>query len=71
MSEDFEESWLLRRFSVKPGITCLWQATGRSNMSFTEWIMLNLKYIDEWSLSLDFKIILMTVPAVLKGRGAS
>ena len=67
----FEESWLLRRFSVKPGLTCLWQATGRSNTTFTEWIMLDLKYIDEWSLSLDFKIILMTVPAVLKGRGAS
>ncbi len=67
----FEESWLLRRFSVKPGLTCLWQATGRSNTSFTEWIMLDLKYIDEWSLSLDLRIILMTVPAVLRGRGAS
>ncbi len=67
----FEESWLLRRFSVKPGLTCLWQATGRSNTTFTEWIMLDLKYIDEWSLSLDFWIILMTLPAVLKGRGAS
>jgi exopolysaccharide biosynthesis polyprenyl glycosylphosphotransferase len=67
----FEESWLLRRFSVKPGLTCLWQATGRSNTSFNEWIRLDLEYIDEWSLSLDFRIILMTVPAVLKGRGAS
>ena len=67
----FEESWLLRRFSVKPGLTCLWQASGRSNTSFTEWIRLDLQYIDEWSFSLDCKILLMTVPAVLKGRGAS
>jgi exopolysaccharide biosynthesis polyprenyl glycosylphosphotransferase len=67
----FEESWLLRRFSVKPGLTCLWQVNGRSNTSFTEWIRLDLEYIDRWSLSLDFKILIMTLPAVLKGRGAS
>jgi exopolysaccharide biosynthesis polyprenyl glycosylphosphotransferase len=67
----FEESWLLRRFSVRPGLTCLWQASGRSNTSFAEWIRLDLEYIDRWSLLLDFKILLMTVPAVLKGRGAS
>jgi exopolysaccharide biosynthesis polyprenyl glycosylphosphotransferase len=67
----FEESWLLRRFSVKPGLTCLWQASGRSDTSFSEWIRLDLRYIDEWSLSMDFRIIMMTVPAVLKGRGAS
>ena len=67
----FEESWLLRRFSVKPGLTCLWQTSGRSNTSFTEWIRLDLKYIDEWSLLLDFAILLKTIPAVLKGRGAS
>jgi exopolysaccharide biosynthesis polyprenyl glycosylphosphotransferase len=67
----FEENWLLRRFSVKPGLTCLWQATGRSNTSFSEWIRLDLQYIDEWSLTLDAKILIMTIPAVLKGRGAS
>jgi exopolysaccharide biosynthesis polyprenyl glycosylphosphotransferase len=67
----FEESWLLRRFSIKPGLTCLWQASGRSNTSFDEWIRLDLQYIDEWNLLLDFKILAMTVPAVLKGRGAS
>jgi len=67
----FEESWLLRRFSVKPGLTCLWQASGRSDTSFDEWIRLDLEYIDRWSLSLDLRILIMTLPAVLKGRGAS
>jgi exopolysaccharide biosynthesis polyprenyl glycosylphosphotransferase len=67
----FEEMWFLRRFSAKPGITCLWQVTGRSNLSFTDWIRLDLDYIDHWSLTLDLKILLMTVPAVVRGRGAS
>jgi exopolysaccharide biosynthesis polyprenyl glycosylphosphotransferase len=67
----FEESWLLRRFSVKPGLTCLWQVNGRCNTSFSDWIRLDLQYIDQWSLTLDAKILLMTIPAVLKGRGAS
>ena len=67
----FEESWLLRRFSVKPGLTCLWQIRGRSNTTFEEWIRQDLEYIDGWSLSLDAKILLMTLPAVLRGRGAS
>ena len=66
----FEEAWLLRRFSVKPGLTCLWQITGRSNTSFDYWITQDLAYIDGWSLSLDFKILLMTIPAVLRGSGA-
>jgi exopolysaccharide biosynthesis polyprenyl glycosylphosphotransferase len=66
----FEEPWLLRRFSVRPGLTCLWQVTGRSNTSFDYWISQDLAYIDTWSLGLDFKILLMTVPAVLKGSGA-
>ena len=66
----FEEPWLLRRFSVRPGLTCLWQVTGRSNTSFDYWISQDLAYIDTWSLGLDLKILLMTVPAVLKGSGA-
>ena len=66
----FEEPWLLRRFSVRPGLTCLWQTTGRSNTQFDDWIKQDLSYIDNWSLSLDFKILLMTIPAVLKGVGA-
>ncbi len=67
----FSEAWLMRRFSVKPGLTCLWQASGRSNLDFDRWIELDLEYIDNWSMSLDFEILFRTVPAVLKGRGAS
>ena len=66
----FEESWLLRRFSVRPGLTCLWQVNGRSNTSFEYWIKQDLLYIDGWSLALDFKILIQTVPAVLRGSGA-
>jgi exopolysaccharide biosynthesis polyprenyl glycosylphosphotransferase len=66
----FSEAWLMRRFSVKPGLTCLWQVSGRSNVSFDRWIALDLHYIDHWSLLLDMKILAMTFPAVIKGRGA-
>ena len=67
----FSEAWLMRRFSVKPGLTCLWQISGRSNVSFDRWIALDLHYIDHWSLQLDFRILVMTVPAVIKGAGAA
>ena len=67
----FSELHLMRRFSVVPGMTGLWQVSGRSNLGFESWIDLDLKYIDEWSLSLDFRILADTIPAVLKGRGAS
>jgi exopolysaccharide biosynthesis polyprenyl glycosylphosphotransferase len=67
----FSEAWLMRRFSVKPGLTCLWQVSGRSNISFDRWIALDLHYIDHWSLLLDMKILVMTVPAVIRGRGAA
>ena len=66
----FEESWLLRRFSVKPGLTCLWQVNGRSDSTFDFWIRQDLTYIDTWSLMLDLKILFLTIPAVLKGKGA-
>ncbi len=66
----FEEAWLLRRFSVRPGLTCLWQVNGRSNTSFDDWIRQDLTYIDQWSISLDLKILFMTIPAVLRGSGA-
>jgi lipopolysaccharide/colanic/teichoic acid biosynthesis glycosyltransferase len=55
---------------MKPGITCLWQVGGRSDTDFVDWMLLDLKYIDEWSLWLDFQILLKTVPAVLLRRGA-
>jgi len=62
--------WQKRRLSVKPGITCLWQISGRNKIDFHEWMKLDLKYIDNWSLWLDFKILLMTVPTVIFCRGA-
>jgi len=67
----FSEAWLMRRFSVKPGLTCLWQISGRSNVSFDRWIELDLQYIDHWSLQMDLKILAMTVPVVLRGTGAA
>jgi lipopolysaccharide/colanic/teichoic acid biosynthesis glycosyltransferase len=68
--ERFEESWLKRRFSVKPGLTCLWQVSGRSNTNFDQWIAQDLTYIDHWTFGMDLKILAMTIPAVLRGRGA-
>jgi exopolysaccharide biosynthesis polyprenyl glycosylphosphotransferase len=66
----FDEYWFNRRFSVKPGITCIWQVSGRSNINFDYWIRQDLEYIDRWSLALDVKILLKTIPAVLRGTGA-
>ncbi len=61
-----------RRLSVKPGITCEWQAGGRNTITnFEDWVAMDLKYIDNWSLWLDFKILLRTIPAVLFGKGAA
>ncbi|HEY1173407.1 MAG TPA: sugar transferase [Verrucomicrobiae bacterium] len=60
-----------RRLSVKPGLTCLWQISGRNNINdFKDWVRLDLEYIDNWSLWLDFKILCLTIPAVLSGNGA-
>ena len=66
----FDAPWLMRRFSVRPGLTCLWQVSGRSNVGFDEWVALDLQYIDRWSLGLDCEILARTVPAVLAARGA-
>ncbi len=59
-----------RRLTVKPGVTCLWQVSGRSDLPFDEWIHLDNRYIDTWSPMLDLRIIARTVPVVLRGRGA-
>jgi exopolysaccharide biosynthesis polyprenyl glycosylphosphotransferase len=67
----FSEARLLRRFSVRPGLTCLWQISGRSNLPFEHWIELDLEYIDNWSLALDLQIVLRTVPTVVVGSGAA
>lgn len=66
----FNGDWQRRRFSVRPGITCLWQIRGRSSIPFEKWMELDLQYIDKWSLWLDFEILLRTIPAVLRGSGA-
>jgi lipopolysaccharide/colanic/teichoic acid biosynthesis glycosyltransferase len=60
-----------RRLSMRPGLTCLWQVAGRTRIPFEDWVRLDLQYIDEWSLMLDFQILAATIPAVLKGEGAS
>jgi len=65
------ERWQMRRLSMKPGLTCIWQVSGRNKVDFDSWMRLDLEYIDNWSLFLDFKLILLTVPVVLSGRGAS
>jgi exopolysaccharide biosynthesis polyprenyl glycosylphosphotransferase len=69
--EGFEQDWQRRRFSVVPGITCLWQVNGRSTISFEKWMQLDMQYIDQWSLWLDLKILVRTIPAVVKGSGAA
>jgi exopolysaccharide biosynthesis polyprenyl glycosylphosphotransferase len=67
----FNQDWQRRRFSVRPGITCLWQINGRNSIPFEKWMELDMKYIDEWSLWMDFKILAKTIPVVLKGTGAA
>jgi exopolysaccharide biosynthesis polyprenyl glycosylphosphotransferase len=67
---DQYEDWQRRRLSMKPGLTCLWQVNGRSELGFDEWMKLDLEYIDTWSLGLDLKILLKTIPAVLSTKGA-
>lgn len=65
------QAWQRRRLSVRPGLTCVWQVSGRNEISFDEWMLLDMRYIDHWSLAQDIQLILKTVPVVLKGRGAS
>jgi len=67
----FSEDSHRRRLRVRPGITCSWQIGGRSSIPFDEWMRLDLQYIDKWSFWLDVRILLKTVPAVLKGSGAA
>jgi exopolysaccharide biosynthesis polyprenyl glycosylphosphotransferase len=66
----FSEDWQRRRFSVRPGITCLWQVQGRNQIPFEQWMQLDMQYIDGWSLWLDLKILALTIPAVFRGVGA-
>lgn len=64
------QRWQRRRLSMRPGITCIWQVSGRNDIGFEEWMELDLKYIDNWSFCLDLKLLFKTIPAVLAGKGA-
>ncbi len=63
--------WQRRRLRMRPGLTCLWVVSGRDNVDFETWMRLDMEYIDNWSLALDWKIILRTIPSVISGRGAN
>jgi exopolysaccharide biosynthesis polyprenyl glycosylphosphotransferase len=64
------QTWFRRRFSMRPGVTCLWQVSGRRDVQLKTWMQMDLHYLDHWSLWLDIKILLRTIPAVLFGHGA-
>jgi lipopolysaccharide/colanic/teichoic acid biosynthesis glycosyltransferase len=64
------EAWMRRRLEVRPGLTCLWQIRGRSDLPFDEWMRLDVAYVESYSLGLDLRILLLTIPAVISGRGA-
>ncbi len=67
---DQYQMWQRRRLRVRPGLTCLWAISGRDHVDFETWMRLDLRYIDTWSLGLDWRILLRTIPRVLSGRGA-
>jgi exopolysaccharide biosynthesis polyprenyl glycosylphosphotransferase len=67
---DHYDPWHRRRLSMKPGITCIWQTSGRNRIGFEQWMQLDMQYIDNWSLWLDLKILARTIPVVLSGLGA-
>jgi exopolysaccharide biosynthesis polyprenyl glycosylphosphotransferase len=68
---DQYKRWQRRRLRMRPGLTCLWAISGRDNLDFDTWMKLDLQYIDNWSLGLDFRILLLTVPHVLTGHGVT
>jgi exopolysaccharide biosynthesis polyprenyl glycosylphosphotransferase len=65
------QRWQRRRLRMRPGLTCLWAISGRDNVDFDTWMKMDMQYIDNWSLALDWKILLRTIPRVLTGRGAN
>lgn len=64
------EPWQTERLAVKPGLTCIWQVSGRSDVSFDDWVRLDIQYVRTRNLWLDIRLLLLTIPAVLTGRGA-
>jgi exopolysaccharide biosynthesis polyprenyl glycosylphosphotransferase len=69
--QGFDADWHRRRVSVRPGMTCLWQVAGRTSIPFARWMELDMQYIDNWSLWLDLKLLVRTIPAVVSGKGAA
>ena len=67
---DNYQRWQRRRLRMRPGLTCLWAIAGRDHLDFDTWMKMDMQYIDTWSLALDWKIMLRTIPRVLTGRGA-
>jgi lipopolysaccharide/colanic/teichoic acid biosynthesis glycosyltransferase len=67
---DRYERWQRRRLRMRPGLTCLWAVAGRDRIDFNAWMRMDISYIENWSLKLDWSIILRTIPHVLAGRGA-
>ena len=67
---DRYQRWQRRRLRMRPGLTCLWAVSGRDNVDFETWMKMDMQYIDNWSLALDWKILLRTIPRVLTGHGA-
>jgi exopolysaccharide biosynthesis polyprenyl glycosylphosphotransferase len=65
------EGWQRRRLRMRPGLTCLWAVEGRDRLDFETWMKLDMQYIDNWSLALDWRILLLTIPRVLTGKGAN
>jgi lipopolysaccharide/colanic/teichoic acid biosynthesis glycosyltransferase len=65
------QTWQRRRLRMRPGLTCLWALAGRDNLDFESWMRMDMQYIDNWSLALDWKILLRTIPRVLIGHGAN
>src|SRR4051812_4540316 len=68
---DQYKQWQRRRLRMRPGLTCLWALAGRDQLDFESWMRMDMQYIDNWSLGLDWKILLLTIPRVLTGQGAS
>ena len=68
---DRYQRWQRRCLRMRPGLTCLWAISGRDNVDFETWMRLDMQYIDNWSLALDWKILLRTIPHVLMGHGAN
>jgi exopolysaccharide biosynthesis polyprenyl glycosylphosphotransferase len=68
---DQYQRWQRRRLRMRPGLTCIWAVSGRDNVDFETWMKMDMQYIDNWSLALDWKILLRTIPRVLTGHGAN